>query len=87
MAKYILENKRDKSKVEGEFEDLKLNLSDLTEKDKSIPDSKWEEIQLLTPERLPFRAGKFLFRKEDDQGKVMETKKKMPLEAERESKR
>ena len=46
MAKYILESKRDKSKVEGEFEDLKLNLSDLTEKDKSIPDSKWEEIQL-----------------------------------------
>jgi hypothetical protein len=69
VAKYILENKRDKSKVIGAFEDLKLSLSDLTEKDKSVPDSKWEEIQLLTPERLPFRAGKFLFRKEDDQVK------------------
>ena len=69
MAKYVLENKRQLAiKLTGEFQELKLRLSDLTEKDKSIPDCKWEEVQLLKPEQLPFRVGKFLFRKENDQG-------------------
>lgn len=60
MAKYVLENKLLKYRVEGSFDELKSNLSEMTEKDTEVTNIEWEKVQLLEPEHLPFEVGLFL---------------------------
>jgi len=60
MAKYVLENKLLKYRVEGSFDELKSNLSEMTEKDTEVTNKEWEKVQLLEPEHLPFEVGLFL---------------------------
>ena len=59
MAKYVLENKLLKYRVEGSFEELKSNLSEMTEKDMEVTNKEWESVQMLVPEQLPFAVGLF----------------------------
>ena len=61
MAKYQLNNRAQNITIEGEFENLRDKLSELTEHDKRVRLEKWESIQLISEDSLPIKVGPYRF--------------------------